>query len=155
MFLQQLPRTLRRKVLVGLTDLRSITLVLVRLDLDVQGAESLSFEMSAQLPDVKRTLLQLLSCEPQRWFVELLDLGPSIQVVGLLGSGATSHVYEAFDNGQQVIALILSYVAVLTKWPLSLRSIAVQHVISHDHMESCMWLYLSCQPSQFVATAAV
>lgn len=103
-FLQQLPRTLRKMVLAGLTDLRNITLVLVRLDLDVHGAEALSYEMSAQLPDVKRTLLQLLSCEPQRWFVELPDLGPSIQVVGLLGSGATSHVYEASEDGHQVTA---------------------------------------------------
>ena len=54
-FLQQLPRTLRKMVLVGLTDLLSITLVLVRLDSNAQGAENMSFEMSARLPDVKRT----------------------------------------------------------------------------------------------------
>ena len=107
-FLQQLPRTLRKMVLVGLTDLLSITLVLVRLDSNAQGAEDLSFEMSARLPDVKRTLLQLLSCEPQRWFVELPDLGPSVQIVGLLGSGATSHVYEAAEGGQQVMPFIMS-----------------------------------------------
>lgn len=106
-FLQQLPRSLRTTVVVGLTDLRSITLFPVRLELDVQGAELLSFDMSTQLPDVKRTLLQLLSCQPQRWFVELPDLGPSIQVMGLLGSGATSHVYEAFEDGEQVKALTL------------------------------------------------
>ena len=104
-FLQQLPRTLRSMVLVGLTDLRSITLVLVRLELDVNGAEHLSFDMSARMPDVKRTLLRLLSCEPQTLFVELPDLGASIQVVGFLGSGATSHVYEASAGGQQVLTL--------------------------------------------------
>lgn len=105
-FLQQLPQTLRKMVLVGLTDLLSITLILVRLDSNAQGTEDLSFDMSARLPDVKRTLLQLLSCEPQRWFVELPDLGPSIQIVGLLGSGATSHVYEAAEGGQQVVAKV-------------------------------------------------
>lgn len=104
-FLQQLPRTLRKMVVVGLTDLQSITLVLVRLDADVDGAEHLSYEMSTRLPDAKHTLLQLLSCEPQRWFVELPDLGPGVQVVGLLGSGATSHVYEASEDGHQVMVL--------------------------------------------------
>ena len=107
-FLQQLPRTLRKMVLVVLTDLLSITLVLVRLDSNAQGGEDLSFEISARLPDVKRTLLQLLSCEPQRWFLELPDLGPSVQIVGLLGSGATSHVYEAAEGGQQVMPFIMS-----------------------------------------------
>lgn len=86
-FLQQLPRSLRSMVLVGLADLCSITLVLVRLDMgaEVKVGEYLSYERSAQLPDVKHTLLQLLSCEPQRWFVELPNLGPSIRVMGLLG----------------------------------------------------------------------
>ena len=108
--LQQLPRTLRKMVVVGLTEhhLQSITLVLVKLDADVDGAEHLSYEMSTRLPDVKHTLLQLLSCEPQRWFVELPDLGPSIQLVGLLGSGATSHVYEASEDGHPVMALLLA-----------------------------------------------
>ena len=123
--LQQLPRTLRVMARVGRTDLCSITLIFVRLDEDAQGADKLSFEMSGQLPDVKHTLLQLLSCEPQRWFVKLPDLGPSIQVVGLLGSGATSHVYEASEGGQQVIAFILGHVAVLTKLLLSPRVTAV------------------------------
>lgn len=142
-FLQQLPRTLRRMVLVGLTDLRSITLVLVRLDLSVQGAESLSFEMSARLPDVKSTCLQLLSCEPQRWFVELPNLGPSIQIVGLLGSGATSHVYEAYEGGHQVIALQVSHVTVLSKLLLSLKITAsmvqrTQHVDCHHNIKFCL-----------------
>ncbi len=64
-FLQQLPRSLKSMVLVGLTDLCSITLILVRLVLSVEGAEELFFERSARLPDVRHTLL-LLSCEPQR-----------------------------------------------------------------------------------------
>lgn len=98
-FLQQLPRSLRSMVLVGLTDLCSITLILVRLTLTDEGVEELYFDRSAQLPDVRHTLLQLLSCEPQRWFVELPNLGPSIQVMGFLGSGATSHVYEASEGG--------------------------------------------------------
>ncbi|KAL0023256.1 hypothetical protein WJX77_000462 [Trebouxia sp. C0004] len=34
------------------------------------------------------------------------DLGASIQVVGLLGFGATSHVYEALEGGQQVVAKV-------------------------------------------------
>ena len=101
-FLQQLLRSLRSMVLVGLTDLCSITLILVRLTLPDEGVEELYFDRSAQLPDVRHTLLQLLSCEPQRWFVELPNLGPSIQVMGFLGSGATSHVYEASEDGQQV-----------------------------------------------------
>ena len=42
-FLQQLPQTLRSMVLVGLTDLRSITLILVRLNLSNDGVEELSF----------------------------------------------------------------------------------------------------------------
>ena len=67
----------------------------------------LSCERAACRPDVKRTLIQLLSCEPQRWFVDLPDLGPTIQIVGLLGSGATSHVYEAAEAGQQVISSIV------------------------------------------------
>lgn len=101
-FLQQLPRTLRRMVLIVLTDLRSITLITVRLDLDRQGNEDLSFERTGSLPDVKHKFLQLLSCEPQRWYVDLPDLGPSMQVTNLLGFGATSHVYEAARGGQQV-----------------------------------------------------
>ncbi|KAL0025972.1 hypothetical protein WJX77_009496 [Trebouxia sp. C0004] len=32
------------------------------------------------------------------------DLGASLQVIGLLGFGATSHVYEALEGGQQVVA---------------------------------------------------
>ena len=96
-FLQQLPWSLRSMVLVGLTDLCSITLILVRLTLTDEGVEELYFDRSAQLPDVRHTLLQLL-----RWFVELPNLGPSIQVMGFLGSGATSHVYEASEGGQQV-----------------------------------------------------
>ncbi|DBA82195.1 TPA: hypothetical protein ACH3X1_007178 [Trebouxia sp. C0004] len=75
-FLQQFPQSLRRMVVVGLTDLLSITLILVRLDLSDEN-EHLSFDMSPRLPDVKYTLLQLLSSEPQRLFVELPDLGAS------------------------------------------------------------------------------
>ena len=40
-FLQQLPQTLRKMVLVGLTDFHSITLVLVRLDSHAQGGGGL------------------------------------------------------------------------------------------------------------------
>lgn len=120
-FLRQLPRTLRRRVLVALTDFHNISLIIVTLGVDAQGAETLSTEMSEQLPKVKQTLLQLLSCEPQRWYVDLPDLGPSIQVVGLLGFGATSHVYEASERGHQVMALTLSYVAVLTMLLLSFK----------------------------------
>jgi len=109
-FLQQLPQTLRSTVLVGLTDLRSITLILVRLNLSAEGAEELFFERSAQLPDVRHTLLQLLSCEPQRWFVEMPNLGPSIQVMGFLGSGATSHAYEASAGRQQVMSNNIHFV---------------------------------------------
>ncbi len=78
-FLQQLPRSLRSTVLVGLTDLCSITLVVVRLDMseEIKVGSFLSYERSTRLPDVKHTLLQLLSCEPQRWFVELPNLGTS------------------------------------------------------------------------------
>ena len=111
-FLQQFPRSLRRMVVVGLTDLLSITLILVRLDLS-DGNEHLSFDMSPRLPDVKYTLLQLLSSEPQRLFVELPDLGASIQVIGLLGFGATSHVYEALEGGQQVMFSVVCSVEVL------------------------------------------
>ena len=52
-FLQQFPQTLLKMLLVGLTTLLSITLVFVRLDSNAQGAEHLSSEMSARLPDVK------------------------------------------------------------------------------------------------------
>ena len=89
-------------VLVGLTDLCSSTSILVGFSLTDESVEELYFDRSAQLPDVRRTLLQLLSCESQRWFIELPNLGPSIQVTGFLGSGATSHVYEASEGRQQV-----------------------------------------------------
>ena len=105
-FLQQLPSTLRKVVVVGLTDLLSITLIIVSLDVS-DGSEPLSFDMSPRLPDVRYTLLQLLSSEPQRLFVELPDLGASIQVVGLLGFGASSHVYEVVEGGQQVRSSIV------------------------------------------------
>jgi len=129
-FLQQLPRTLRKMVLVGLTDLLTITLVLVRLDSNAQGTEDLSFEMSACLPDVKRVLLQLLVCEPQRWFVKLPDLGPNIQIVGLLGSGATSHVYEASQGGQQVTSIVMPCAS--ADWPFQTTSIAVNSAQTQD-----------------------
>lgn len=64
-FLRQLPKTLRRRVLVALTDFQNISLIFVTLGVDAQGAESLSTEMSQKLPNVKQTLLQLLSCAPQ------------------------------------------------------------------------------------------
>ena len=105
-FLQQLPSTLRKVVVVGLTDLLSITLIIVSLGVS-DGSEHLSFDMSPRLPDVRYTLLQLLSSEPQRLFVELPDLGASIQVVGLLGFGASSHVYEVVEGGQQVRSSIV------------------------------------------------
>ncbi|KAL3154099.1 hypothetical protein ABBQ32_013635 [Trebouxia sp. C0010 RCD-2024] len=94
---ESFPWTLHRMVVVGLTDLLSITLILVRLDLS-DGNEHLSFDMSSRLPEV-----QLLNSEPQRLFVELPDLGASFQVVGLLGFGATSHLYEAFEGGEQAL----------------------------------------------------
>ena len=90
-------------VLVVLTDLRTVTLISVRLDVDRQGNQELSWERTAKLPDVKQKFLQLLSCEPQRWFIELPNLGPSMQVTNLLGFGATSHVYEASQGGHQVV----------------------------------------------------
>lgn len=112
-------------VVIGLTDLLSITLILVRLDL-IDGSEHLSFDMSARLPDGKDTLLQLLSSKPQRLFVELPDLGASIQVVGLLGYGATGHVYEAHYGGQKVISSIIS--------------------ICHNSMQICLWVSSTCLP---------
>ena len=137
-FLQQLPRTLRSMVWVGLTDLRSLTLVLVRLELDVHGAEHLSFEMSARMPDVKRTLLRLLSCEPQTLFVELPDLGASIQVVDFLGSGATSHVYEASAGGQQVLTLANELCCNATEVAASLRFTAAQSAHVFSQCTFCM-----------------
>ena len=91
-FLQQLLPSLRSMVLVGLTDLCSIALIRVGLTLTDEGIEELYFDRSAQLSDVRHNLLQLLSCEPQRWFADLPNLGPNIQVMDFLGSGATSHV---------------------------------------------------------------
>ena len=44
----------------------------------------------------------------KRWFVELPELGPSIKIVGFLGSGVTSHVYEASEGGQQVMSSIIA-----------------------------------------------
>ena len=79
-FLQQLSRSLRRVVVVGLTDLVSITLILVRLDLS-GGKEHLSFDMTPRLPDVKYTLLQLLSSEPQRLFGALHALRQYVPAV--------------------------------------------------------------------------
>ncbi len=146
-FLQQLPRSLRSTVLVGLTDFCSITLVFVRLDMsaEVKVGENLSYERSARLPDVKHTLLQLLSCEPQRWFVELPNLGPSIQVMGLLGFGATSHVYEASEGEQKVMSYNVICVAMPGKLLLFLH-IPLQFqqghkpTIWHDSMQLCLCL---------------
>lgn len=94
---------------------------------EVKLGEYLSYERSARLPDVKQTLLQLfLSCEPQRCFVELPNLGPSIRVMGLLGFGATSHVYEASDGEQQVMsnsAMLRNLLLYLTL-PLEFQSTA-------------------------------
>ena len=151
-FLQQFPRSLRRMVVVGLTDLLSITLILVRLDLS-DGNEHLSFDMSPQLPDVKYTLLQLLSSEPERLFVELPDLA-SIQVVGLLGFGATSHVYEASEGGQQVMFSVVCSVAVLNIWCYSHNCKYIWHrnSICHDSMQVCLWV---CLPRRAILPAAL
>ena len=144
-FLQQLPCSLRSTVLVGLTDLCSITLVLVRLDMsaEVKVGEYLSYERSARLPDVKHTLLQLLSCEPQRWFVDLPNLGPSIKVMDLFGFGATSHVYEASEGEQKVMSYNVICVAMPGKLLLFLH-IPLQFqqghkpTIWHDSMQLCL-----------------
>ena len=108
-FLQQLPQTLRKTVLVGLTDFHSITLVLVRLDYDAQGAEGfLSFDVSEPLPDVKHTLIQLLSCHRKGGLSSCQTLVPAFrfQVFLVLEQQATCN--EASEGGQQVMSPIIA-----------------------------------------------
>ena len=149
-FLQQFPRSLRRVVVVGLTDLLSITLILARLNV-IDGNEHLSFDMSPQIPDVKYTLLQLLSSEPERVFVEMPDLGASVQVVDLLGCGATSHVYKAFQGGQQVMSSIVRSVQRAEQ-----NCLFAWHKISicHNSMQMCFWVSSTCLPRQAIRPAA-
>ena len=99
--LQQLPRSLRNTVLVGLTDLHSITLIKVTLS---SAGNSVSVQVGQSLPDVRRVLLQLLSSQPSDLHVHSPDLGPSVEITDLLGYGATSHVYTALKDGQQASA---------------------------------------------------
>ena len=154
-FLQQFPRSLRSTVVVGLTDLISITLILVRLHFNGEGNEELSFDMSHRLPDVKHTLLQLLSSHPQDLFVKLPDLGASIRVIGFLGYGATSHVYEALEGDQQVMSLRVCSVGVLSKIGWFLSHVQFQ-LTQNQHMynaNACKFAYgcpeYVCQVKQF------
>ncbi len=63
----------------------------------------LDVDMSAKLPDAKHVLLQLLCCPPENLLVQLPDLGPSLQITGFLGRGATSHVFQGTSSsGQEV-----------------------------------------------------
>jgi len=96
--LQQLPRSLRSKMLVGLTDLRTITIICVTL----AEPDTFSFELSAKLPDVRHVLLKLLSSPAYYLHVEMPNLGPSVDIIDFLGRGATSNVYKATQSGQQV-----------------------------------------------------
>ena len=103
-FLQQLPRDLRDTVYVALTDLQRITLMRVTLHANGQ----LKVDMSTQLADVKSILLQLLSCQPASLRVQLPDLGPSLKITGLLGHGATSHVFQGTtSNGDEVSVAVM------------------------------------------------
>ena len=76
MCLQQLPRTLRSTVLVGLTDLQTITLIRVTLPMQPDQEASPSVQVSEACPDVRDTLLQLLSSHPSDLQVNMPDLGP-------------------------------------------------------------------------------
>ena len=141
-FLQQPPRTLRRVVVVGLTDLLSITLIIVRLDF-IDGSEHLSFDVFPRLSDVKYTLLPLLSSEPQRLFVELPDLGASIQVVGLLGFGAKSHVYKVVEGARATGNVLNSLLCGTTsKECLFHNRNFTRHKISicHDSIQFGLWV---------------
>ena len=100
--LQQLPRSLRKTVLVGLTDLRTIHSYMSAYPW-IKTVER-SCQLKWACPDVKLILLQLLSMRPGDLHVELPDLGPSVETMDFLGRGATSHVYKALKDGQQVFA---------------------------------------------------
>ena len=104
--LQQLPQSLRSTVLVGLTDLCTITLIRVSLPSDPDRGEVLSAKVGQACPDVKQTLLQLLSMQPRDLHVEWPDLGPLVEIMDFLGRGATSNVYKALKDGQQVFARV-------------------------------------------------
>lgn len=71
--------------------------------------------MLSRLPDVKDTFLRLLGSEPHSLFVTLPDLAASIQVLGFPGFGATSHVYEVAEGGQQVVSSIVCSIEVPSK----------------------------------------
>lgn len=101
LLLEQLPRSLRSSVLVGLTDLHTITLIRVTLSKGEDGPP-LSAQVSHAQPNVKQVLLQLLSSRPSDIYVELPNLGPSVEIIDFLGHGATSNVYKALKDGQQV-----------------------------------------------------
>ncbi len=103
-FLQQLPSTLPETVVVALIDLKSITLIRVRLPKSGQ----LAVDFSPLLPDAKHVLLQLLCCQPASLEVQLPDLGPALQITGFLGYGATSHVFSGTtSSGQEVSIAVL------------------------------------------------
>lgn len=105
LLLEQLPRSLCSSVLVGLTDLHTITLVRVTLSqpLSMGGdGPPLSAQVSHAQTNVKQVLLQLLSSRPSDLHVELPNLGPSVEIIDFLGHGATSNVYQALKDGQQV-----------------------------------------------------
>ena len=104
MCLQQLPRSLRSTVLVGLTDLHTITLIRVTLSVHPDQEASMSAQVSEAYPDVRHILTQLLSSQPSDLHVNLPDLGPSIEIIDFLGHGATSDVYKALKDEQQVSA---------------------------------------------------
>ena len=105
LFLLQLPQPLRSKVLVGLTDLCSITLIQVSLPSHTDPGEGLSVRVDKACPDVRQSLLQLLSMQPSELHVELPNLGPSVEIMDFLGRGATSNMYRALKDGQQVLLL--------------------------------------------------
>lgn len=107
MCLQQLPRSLRRTILVGLTDLHAITLVRVTLPLHPDQEASMSLEVSEACTDVRDILMQLLSSQPRDLQVHLPNLGPSFKVTDFLGHGATSNVYKA-DKGRQQVSVHMS-----------------------------------------------
>ena len=104
MCLQQLPRTLRNTVLVGLTDLHTITLIQVILPMQSDQEGSMSVQVSEACLGVRDTLLQLLSSHPSDLQVNMPDLGPSFEAIDFLGHGATSNVYKAVKGKQKVSA---------------------------------------------------
>lgn len=122
---------------------------------EVQVGSFLSYERSTRLPDVKHTHLQLLNCEPQRWFVKLPNLGSSIRVMDLLGFGATSHLFEASDGEQQVMSNIAMPMKLLLFPSIALHS---EHWIFATHRTHIAFLkgaetmaqtkHLSCNSMQ-------